>query len=30
MIRTTRRAAMMGALAVPTVAGLALWRWKHG
>lgn len=30
MIRTTRRGAMMGALAVPTVAGLAHWRWKHG
>jgi hypothetical protein len=30
MIRTTRRAALMGALAVPTVAGLAQWRWKHG
>src|SRR5690606_32397466 len=30
MIRTTRRAAMMGALAVPTIAGLAHWRWKHG
>mgnify|MGYP005858590207 CR=1 FL=1 len=30
MIRTTRRAAMMGALAVPTVAGLAHWRWRHG
>ena len=30
MIRTTRRAAMMGALAVPTVAGLAHWRGKHG
>jgi hypothetical protein len=30
MIRTTRRATMMGALAVPTVAGLAHWRWKHG
>ena len=30
MIRTTRRTAMMGALAVPTVAGLAHWRWKHG
>ena len=30
MIRATRRAAMMGALAVPTVAGLAHWRWKHG
>jgi hypothetical protein len=30
MIRATRRAAMMGALAVPTVAGLAHWRWQHG
>lgn len=34
MIRTTRRqslgAALMGALAVPTVAGLASWRWQHG
>ena len=30
MIRTTRRAALMGALAVPTVAGLAHWRWRHG
>lgn len=30
MIRTTRRGALMGALAVPTVAGLAHWRWKHG
>ena len=30
MIRTTRRAALMGALAVPTVAGLAQWRWRHG
>lgn len=30
MIRSTRRAAMMGALAVPTVAGLAHWRWRHG
>jgi hypothetical protein len=30
VIRTTRRAALMGALAVPTVAGLAHWRWKHG
>ena len=28
MIRSTRRAAMMGALAVPTVAGLAHWRWR--
>ncbi|WP_305096855.1 hypothetical protein [Croceibacterium aestuarii] len=30
MIRTTRRNALMGALAVPTVAGLAQWRWRHG
>ena len=30
MIRATRRAAMMGALAVPTIAGLVHWRWKHG
>lgn len=30
MIRATRRTAMMAALAVPTVAGLAHWRWKHG
>ena len=30
MIRTTRRAALIGALAVPTVAGLATWRWRHG
>ena len=30
MIRTTRRAALMGALAVPTLAGLAHWRWQHG
>lgn len=30
MIRATRRTAIMGALAVPTVAGLAHWRWKHG
>ena len=27
---TTRRAVLAGALAVPTVAGLASWRWKHG
>ena len=30
MIRATRRTALMGALAVPTVAGLAHWRWRHG
>jgi len=34
MIRTTRRgtmgAALVGALAVPTVAGFAHWRWRHG
>ncbi|AKH43912.1 hypothetical protein FHS61_002681 [Altererythrobacter atlanticus] len=30
MITTTRRAALIGALAVPTVAGLAQWRWRHG
>lgn len=30
MICTTRRAALMVALAVPTVAGLAHWRWRHG
>lgn len=34
MIRATRRTVMAGgvagALAVPTVAGLAGWRWRHG
>jgi hypothetical protein len=30
MIRVTRRGALVGALAVPTVAGLAHWRWRHG
>lgn len=30
MIRLTRRGALAGALAVPTVAGLAHWRWRHG
>jgi len=30
MIRATRRSVMAGALAVPTVAGLAGWRWQHG
>jgi hypothetical protein len=30
VIRATRRGAMIGALAVPTIAGLAGWRWRHG
>ncbi|BBC71935.1 conserved hypothetical protein [Altererythrobacter sp. B11] len=30
MIALTRRGALAGALAVPTVAGLAQWRWRHG
>ena len=30
MIATSRRGAMMGALAVPTMAGMPQWRWKHG
>jgi len=30
MIATTRREALMGALAVPAVAGLPKWRWQHG
>lgn len=30
MIRTSRRGVLAGALAVPTVAGLAHWRWRHG
>lgn len=30
MIRVSRRGAIAGALAVPTVAGLAHWRWRHG
>lgn len=29
-MKTTRREMMIGALAVPTVAGLASWRWQHG
>ena len=29
-MRVSRRAVMAGALAVPTVAGLASWRWAHG
>lgn len=30
MIRASRRAVLGGALAVPTISGLAAWRWKHG
>ncbi|MBO9517510.1 MAG: hypothetical protein J7493_05545 [Porphyrobacter sp.] len=30
MIRASRRGVLSGALAVPTVAGLAHWRWRHG
>ena len=30
MIRATRRSVLAGALAVPTIAGLASWRWRHG
>ena len=30
MIRSTRRGVIAGALAVPTIAGLAGWRWQHG
>ncbi|MEO0062611.1 MAG: hypothetical protein RLZZ08_1171 [Pseudomonadota bacterium] len=30
MIAATRRQAMMGALAVPTLAGLPQFRWQHG
>ena len=30
MIRATRRGVLAGALSVPTVAGLANWRWRHG
>jgi len=30
MIRATRRGMLAGALAVPTLAGLANWRWRHG
>jgi len=30
MIAATRREALMGALAVPAVAGLPKWRWRHG
>jgi hypothetical protein len=34
MIRASRRAVLgagtLGALAVPTISGLATWRWRHG
>jgi hypothetical protein len=30
VIGATRRQAMMGALAVPTLAGMPQWRWQHG
>lgn len=30
MIRASRRAVLGGALAVPTLSGLAAWRWRHG
>lgn len=30
MMLATRRAVMAGALAVPTIGGLAHWRWQHG
>lgn len=30
MIRANRRAVLGGALAVPTISGLATWRWRHG
>jgi hypothetical protein len=30
VIRASRRGVLAGALAVPTVAGLASWRWRHG
>lgn len=29
-IKASRRAVMVGALAVPTLSGLAAWRWRHG
>lgn len=29
-MKVSRRSMMLGALAVPTVAGLASWQWKHG
>ena len=30
MIRASRRTLLAGALAVPTLSGLAAWRWRHG
>jgi hypothetical protein len=30
MMISTRREALMGALAVPAVTGLPKWRWQHG
>jgi len=30
MIRASRRTVLAGALAVPTLSGLAAWRWRHG
>ena len=30
MIRASRRAVLGGAVAVPTLSGLAAWRWRHG
>lgn len=29
-LKATRRAVLGGALAVPTLSGLAAWRWRHG
>lgn len=29
-MKATRREALKGALAVPTLAGLPQWRWRHG
>jgi hypothetical protein len=29
-MKASRRGILVGALAVPTLAGLASWRWKHG
>jgi hypothetical protein len=30
MIRASRRGVLAGVLAVPTLSGLAAWRWRHG
>jgi hypothetical protein len=30
VIRASRRTVLAGALAVPTLSGLAAWRWRHG